>query len=58
MLSCENVLCVHFFDFEYFSAAGMAKEGLDNNQCVVVWQPNLRKLYDIQISIYRAENIA
>jgi hypothetical protein len=54
--SRENLLCVHFFEFENFSASDMDKEGLDNNQCVVVRQPNLSKLYDIQISIYRAEN--
>jgi hypothetical protein len=58
MLSRENLLCVHLFEPENFSASGMDKEGLDSNQCVVVRQPNLSKLYDIQISIYRAENIA
>jgi hypothetical protein len=58
MLSREILLCVHFFEFEHFCASGMDKEGLDNNQCVAVRQSNLRKLYDIQTSIYRAENIA
>jgi hypothetical protein len=50
--------CVHFFEFENFSALGLDKEDFDSNQCVSVRQPNLSKLYNIQISIYRAENIA
>jgi hypothetical protein len=57
-LSHENLLCVHFFESENFSASGMDKEGLDSNRHVVVRQPNLSKLYGIQISIYPAENIA
>jgi hypothetical protein len=57
MLPHEN-LCVHFFESENFSASGMGKEGLDNNVCVVVRQPNLGKLCDMEISIYSAENIA
>jgi hypothetical protein len=58
ILSLENLLRVHSFEFENFCASGMEKEGLDSKQCVVVRQPNLSKLHDIQISIYRAENIA
>jgi hypothetical protein len=50
--------CVYFFEFENFSASGMDKEGPGGNQCVVVRQPNLSKLYNIQILIYRDENIA
>jgi hypothetical protein len=55
ILSRENLLYVHFFDIENFSASGMDKESLDSNQCVVVRQPNLSKLYDIQTPIYRDE---
>jgi hypothetical protein len=55
MLSCENCSCVHFFEFDNFSALGMDKESLDSNQYVAARPPNLNKLYDIQILIYRAE---
>jgi hypothetical protein len=58
MLSHQNLLCVHFFEFENFSASGMDKEGLDGTHCIVVMQPKLSKLYDIEISICRVENIA
>jgi hypothetical protein len=48
---------VHLFEFENFCAWVMAEESLDSRR-LVVRQPNLSKLYDMQISIYRSENMS
>jgi hypothetical protein len=48
---------VHHFEFENFFAWVMDQESLDSRR-LVVRQPNLSKLYDMQISIFRSENMS